>query len=78
MNKNRYGYKVCYKEFNRHKLRIHLVCNSYDLAIWELQYYKTNLQYDRKTNCLIQQPSWFIFPIKNYYKYKRLWKDCPF
>lgn len=77
-NKNKYGYKVCYKEFGKNKLKIHLVCNTYDGAVWNIQYYETNPQYDRKTKCLIRQPTWFVLPIKTYFEYKRLWKGCPF
>ena len=78
MKNNKYGYKVCYKELGKHKLKIHLVCNTYDGAIWNVQYYEINPQYDRKTNDLIRQPTWFVLPIKRYFEYKRLWKDCPF
>ncbi len=75
---NKYGYKVCYHEFGRLKLKIHLVTNSLRLAIWEVQYYENHKQQDRKTNKPIRDPTWFILPVKNYFEYKRLWKGCPF
>ena len=74
----KYGYKVCYKELGKHKLKIHLVTNTYDLALWEVQYFETHKQIDRQTKQVIQNPIWFIKPIKTYLEYKLLWKGCPF
>lgn len=78
MEKSKYGYKVCYKELGKNKLKIHLICNTYDLAVWHIQYYENNPQYDTKTNSILIQPKWYILPIKNYFEYKRLCKGCPF
>ena len=75
---NKYGYKVCYREYGKLRLKIHLVTNSLQLAKWEIQYYENHLQRDRKTNNLIREPTWLILPIKNYFEYRRLWKGCPF
>lgn len=75
---NKYGYKVCYREIGKTKLKIHLICNSYDLAIWEIQYYEINPQHGRKTNQLIKSPKWYVIPIKTFLEYKWLWRDCPF
>ena len=47
--KNKYGYKVCYREFGKTKMKIHLVTNDYELAQWRMQYYETQQQYNRKT-----------------------------
>ena len=76
--KNKYGYKVCYREYGKSKLKIHLICNTYRLAKWEVQYYENHQQQDRKTNKPIREPTWLIFPIKTLLEYKRLWKGCPF
>lgn len=78
MEDNKYGYKVCYKEHGKHKLKIHLVCNSYDLAKWEVEYYMSNPQRNRKTNKSLNNPTWYILPIKTYLEYKWLWRGCPF
>ena len=78
MSKKDYGYKVCYKEFGKHKLKIHLICNTYDLAVWSIQYYEKNIQLDGKIKNIINKPTWYILPIKNYFEFRRLWKDCPF
>ena len=75
---NKYGYKVCYREFGKLKLKIHLVCNTYNSAVWSVQYYKNHPQYNRKTNKPIRDPTWHILPIKTLFEYKRLWKGCPF
>lgn len=75
---NKYGYKVCYKELGKHKLKIHLICNCLDLAIWRVQYYEKHPQKDRKTNKLIKNPIWYILPIRTFIEYKWLWRGCPF
>ena len=75
---NKYGYKVCYREFGKLKLKIHLVCNTYDGAVWNIQYYENHQQQDRKTNKPIREPTWFVLPVKTVLEYKRLWKGCPF
>ena len=76
-NKN-YGYKVCYREVGKTKLKIHLICNTFSGAIWSIQYYETHLQNDRKTSKLILSPKWYVVPIKTFFEYKWLWRDCPF
>ena len=78
MDKNKYGYKVCYKELGKHKLKIHIITNDYDLAKFEVQYCETHQQYDRKTSRIIKQATWHIVPIKNYFEFKWLWRGCPF
>ena len=75
---NKYGYKVCYREFGKLKLKIHLVCNDLQGAEWNVRYYENHKQKDRKTGNLIRDPTWFILPIKTYLEYRKLWKGCPF
>ena len=78
MENNKYGYKVCYREFGKSKLKIHLICNVLDGAEWYVRYYENHQQKDRLTGNLIREPTWEIIPIKTYLEYKRLWKGCPF
>ena len=78
MKNNRYGYKVCYREYGKLKLKIHLICNSYELAVWEIQYYENNPQCDRNTNKQIIKPKWYVIPVKTFFEYKWLWRGCPF
>jgi len=75
---NKYGYKVCYKEFGKNKLRIHMICNTKSLAEWEIQYYDSFKLFDKKINKLIINPIWYIIPIKTYFEYKKLLRGCPF
>ena len=75
---NKYGYKVCYKELGKQRLKVNLVTNSLRLAEWEIQYYENHQQRDRKTNRLIREPTWIIKPVKTLLEYKWLWKGCPF
>ena len=76
--KDNYGYKVCYKEFGKQRLKIHMVCNCYDLAKWCIQYYENHQQIDKKSKKQIREPTWFILPIRSLLEYKRLWHGCPF
>ena len=78
MDKTKYGYKICYREYGKTKLKIHLITNSFDLANWRVQYYENHQQLDRKTHKLIKEPTWCILPIKTYIEYKFLWRGCPF
>lgn len=78
MKNNKYGYKVCYREYGKLKLKIHLICNSYELAVWEIQYCENNPQCDRNTNKSIIKPEWYLLPIKTLFEYKWLWRGCPF
>jgi len=78
MKNNKYGYKICYREYGKLKLKLHLICNSYELAVWEIQYYENNPQTNRKTNKQIIRPEWYILPIKTFFEYKWLWRGCPF
>lgn len=78
LKNNKYGYKVCYRELGKRKLKIHLICNSFGLCAWEIQYYESTPQLDRKTNNLIVNPKWYILPVKTYLEYKLLWRGCPF
>lgn len=78
MEYNEYGYKVCYQELNSSKLKVHLCTNSYSLAKFELNYYKTHPQRDRQTNKLLIKPQWYIYPVRSYFEYSILWRGCPF
>ena len=76
-NKSKYGYKVCYREFGKHKVKIHIICNTYDFAKWHIRWYDNHELYDRKNN-LIRNPTWYIIPIKTFIEYRYLWRSCPF
>ncbi len=69
-----YGYKVCYKQQGKHKLKIYAVVNTYDFALWHTRWYERDPPKDTATKNVI----WLVIPIKNYFEYKKLWKGCPF
>lgn len=69
---NKYGYKICYKEYGKTKLKVFLVTNSLDLAIWHIRWY------EREPPPKLKNPEWEIQEVKTKYEYKKLWKDCPF
>ena len=75
---NKYGYKVCYEEQEKDKLKVHLVTNNFDLAILELNDYVKNPQVDRKDKHIIKNPKWHLFEVKTSKEYNKLWKGCPF
>lgn len=75
---NKYGYKVCYEEYKNNKLKLHLVTNSFDLAVWEIGNYHKYPQRDRKDNHLLINPIWHLLEVKNINEYNKLWKGCPF
>lgn len=78
MRKARYGYKVCYKQHGRQKLKLYLVTNTYDSAEWSVRWYKTKAPPDKETKRPLESVTWLIIPIKTYLEYKRLWRGCPF
>ena len=75
---NKYGYKVCYKQQGKNRWKLYFVCNTYDFAQWEMRWYENHSPPDRKTNKILEQVTWEIFPIRNYLEYKKLWRGCPF
>ena len=75
---NKYGYKVCYQEKQDKKLKVHLVTNSFDLAIWGLKDYLKYPQRDRIDKHIIKNPKWHLFEVKTSKEYNKLWKGCPF
>ena len=72
MNDNKYGYKVCYKEYGKTKLKVFLVTNSIDLAIWHVRWY------EREPPTKLKSPQWEIQEVKTKNEYEKLWKGCPF
>ena len=75
--KRKYGYKVCYRELGKRKIKIHCICNSLDLAKWNIQWFETKQEYD-KLKDEIHKRTWYIIPIKTFIEYKLLWRSCPF
>lgn len=75
---DKYGYKICYKKQGKQKLKLYLVTNTYDSAVWSLRWYETHSPPDRKTRKPITDVVWLIVPIKNHLEYKWLWRGCPF
>ena len=75
---NGYGYKVCYKQHGNEKLKLYLVTNTYDSALWNGRWYQPHAPPDRKTAIPIHTPTGTIHPITTYQEYKRRWRNCPF
>ncbi|MCM1368194.1 MAG: hypothetical protein NC184_05260 [Roseburia sp.] len=75
---NNYGYKVCYRRKGKSRLKVYLVTNTYDGAMWNVRWYENNAPPDRKTHEPIKNVIWLILPIKSYLEYKWLWRGCPF
>lgn len=69
-----YGYKLCYKKLGKEKLKIYIITNAYDLALWHVRWYAKHPPPDKT----LHNVTWVIVPIKTYAEYKRLWRDCPF
>ena len=78
MTINKYGYKISYQECGKRKIKIYLVTNTLNSAIWNIRWYQTTPQFDRKDNHLIDKPFWFLEKVKNLKEYNKLWKGCPF
>lgn len=66
-----YSYKVCYREHGSKKLKRHIVTNSYDGAIWYVEYYTKH-----PPNGI--QAEWVVIPVTSKLKHKWLWQRCPF
>lgn len=71
---NGYGYKVCYKQQGKEKLKIYLITATHDLAEWHIRWYESHSSPENIPEGVI----WFIIPVITLKEYKRLWKDCPF
>lgn len=71
---NGYGYKLCYKKLGKEQLKIYIVTNAYDLALWHVRWYKKH----SPPNKTLLDVTWVIVPVKTYAEYKRLWRNVPF
>ena len=41
MNLNsKYGYKVCYKELGKSRMKLYLITNTLDSALWSIRWYE--------------------------------------
>ena len=54
-----YGYKVCYRKYGNEKLKIYLITNSYDLALFHVRWYETH----SPPNKTLLDVTWIIVPI---------------
>lgn len=75
---NKYGYKVCYKLRGTNRLKVYLVTNTYDGALWDVRWYENHSPPDRKTNKPIENAIWLVLPIKTYIEFRYRWRGCPF
>lgn len=76
--KNKYGYKVCYQQRGKRKMKLYLVTNTYSSAEWSVRWYETHPTEDRQTKRLLENVTWLIIPVKTFLEYKWLWRGCPF
>lgn len=37
-----YGYKICYRRKGKNKLKVFIVTNSYDYALWRVRWLESN------------------------------------
>lgn len=73
-----YGYKVCYRQNGKSRLKVYLVTNRFDNALWNVRWYENNAPPDRKTKQPIINVTWLILPIWSLLEYKWRWRGCPF
>lgn len=71
------SYKVCYKLKGKQRIKIYLVANTYDLALWHVRWYEINPPPD-KAGKLIENADWLILPIKTLIEHRWRWRGCPF
>ncbi len=72
-----YGYKVCYREKGSKKFVRHLVTNTYDLALWNMERYLKSEVRSRKDNHILKNPIWILLPLKRFEAFVA-WRGCPF
>lgn len=71
MRKN-YGYKICYRHKGKDKLKVFIVTNNYDYALWRVRWLEGNA--DKQ----LEDITWLVLPITSFLEYKWLWRGCPF
>ncbi len=69
---NKYGYKVCYVEKGKNKVKVYMATNTYDLALWFVRWY------EREPPPKLRNPKWEIQEVKTLKEYEKLWRGCPF
>lgn len=69
---NKYGYKLCYRELGKTKLKLYLITTSLDLILWHIRWY------EREPPPNLINPIWVIQEVETLKEYEKLWKGCPF
>lgn len=69
---SKYGYKVCYTELGKSRMKLYLITNTLDSALWSIRWY------EREPPRKLKNPEWSIQEIKTKIEYEKLWKGCPF
>ncbi len=69
---NKYGYKVCYREYGKSKFKVYLVTNRLGSAIWHIRWY------EREPPSKLRKPEWEVKEVRTLKEYTKLWKGCPF
>ena len=76
--KQRYGYKICYKEEGAKGYTRHFMTYTYRAAVKELKYCKSVPQNSKNDGHLLNNPKWKIIPISSKEKKNGIWQECPF
>ena len=71
---NKYGYKVCYVEKGKNKMKVYMVTNTYNLAMWHVRWYETHSPPENGP----KNVEWKGLPITSYLEYRWRWIGCPF
>ena len=65
-----YSYEVCYPIKGSKKRKRYLVTDTYDGAIWDVEYYTKHPPNG------IPPADWFVVPVTNMIKHKWLWRPA--
>lgn len=76
--KNKYGYKVCYKEKGCDEYKRHYLAYTYRQALAICRYYRKYPQKSRKDNHLLRKVNWVIIPVTKSEVKDGIWHEVPF
>lgn len=64
-------YKVCYTKKGGEKLKVYLVTDTLNNALWHVRWYESHSPPSDDAELR-------VLPVYSKKEYARLWKDCPF
>ena len=78
MKRNRYGYKICYREQGSKTYVRHFITYTYKQALAAMHEYIRYPPEAREDGHELKNPAWRVTPISKKEVADGIWRECPF